>query len=379
MILCFSGTGNSRYIEKKIADKLQDEIVDINAKIRAVDYSPIKTGDNVIVVTPTYAWRIPRIVSDWLSETELLSAKRIWFVMNCGSEIGNAAKYNRNIAEQKHLCYMGTSQILMPENYIAMFNAPQLEEAKEIVDNNTVVVVVDTNKPSYTECEDLLSKTKTIVVLDHHRQGAEVISNAVLSYIEPFASSACEMVAEILQYFSDEIRIYNIEADALYAGIVIDTDNFTSKTGVRTFEAAAFLRRCGADVTRVRKMFRDDVGSYRAKAETVRTVETYRDSFAIGICPSSGLDSPTIVAAQAANELLDIDSIKASFVLTDYNNLIYISARAIDEVNVQLIMERLGGGGHINVAGAQLKDATVNGAIIQLKDTIDQMIKEGAI
>ena len=224
-----------------------------------------------------------------------------------------------------------------------------------------------------------MSKTKTIVVLDHHRQGAEVISNAVLSYIEPFASSACEMVAEILQYFSDGIRIYNIEADALYAGIVIDTDNFTSKTGVRTFEAAAFLRRCGADVTRVRKMFRDDVSSYRAKAETVRTVETYRDSFAIGICPSSGLDSPTIVAAQAANELLDIDSIKASFVLTDYNNLIYISARAIDEVNVQLIMERLGGGGHINVAGAQLKDATVNGAIIQLKDTIDQMIKEGAI
>ena len=252
-------------------------------------------------------------------------------------------------------------------------------EAKEIVDDNTVVVVVDTNRPGYTECEELLYMTKTIVVLDHHRQSKDIIQNAVLSYIEPYASSACEMVAEILQYFSDGIRIYNIEADALYAGIVIDTDNFTSKTGVRTFEAAAFLRRCGADVTRVRKMFRDDVSSYRAKAETVRTVETYRDSFAIGICPSSGLDSPTIVAAQAANELLDIDSIKASFVLTDYNNLIYISARAIDEVNVQLIMERLGGGGHINVAGAQLKDATVNGAIIQLKDTIDQMIKEGAI
>ena len=135
MILCFSGTGNSRYIAKKIADKLQDEIVDINAKIRAVDYSPIKTGDNVIVVTPTYAWRIPRIVSDWLSETELLSAKRIWFVMNCGSEIGNAAKYNRNIAEQKHLCYMGTSQILMLENYIAMFDAPEAEEARKIVKN----------------------------------------------------------------------------------------------------------------------------------------------------------------------------------------------------------------------------------------------------
>ena len=131
------------------------------------------------------------------------------------------------------------------------------DEARDIVDDNTVVVVVDTNKPSYTECEELLHMSKTIVVLDHHRQGSEVIQNAVLSYIEPYASSACEMVAEILQYFSDDIRIYNIEADALYSGIIIDTNNFTSKTGVRTFEAAAFLRRCGADVTRVRKMFRD--------------------------------------------------------------------------------------------------------------------------
>ena len=155
------------------------------------------------------------------------------------------------------------------------------EEAKELVDNNTVVVVVDTNKPSYTECEELLHKTKTIVVLDHHRQGSEVISNAVLSYIEPYASSACEMVAEILQYFSDDIRIYNIEADALYSGIMIDTNNFTAKAGVRTFEAAAFLRRCGADVTRVRKMFRDDVESYRAKAEAIRNVEAYRGCFAI--------------------------------------------------------------------------------------------------
>lgn len=253
------------------------------------------------------------------------------------------------------------------------------EEAKELVDNNTVVVVVDTNKPSYTECEELLHKTKTIVVLDHHRQGSEVISNAVLSYIEPYASSACEMVAEILQYFSDDIRIYNIEADALYSGIMIDTNNFTAKTGVRTFEAAAFLRRCGADVTRVRKMFRDDVESYRAKAEAIRNVEAYRGCFAISECPSEGIDSPTVVASQAANELLNVDSIKASFVLTDYQNKIYISARAIDEVNVQIIMERLGGGGHINMAGAQLPGVSVNEAIRQLKATLDQMMKEGDI
>ena len=253
------------------------------------------------------------------------------------------------------------------------------DEARDIVDDNTVVVVVDTNKPSYTECEDLLHMSKTIVVLDHHRQGSEVIQNAVLSYIEPYASSACEMVAEILQYFSDDIRIYNIEADALYSGIIIDTNNFTSKTGVRTFEAAAFLRRCGADVTRVRKMFRDDVQSYRAKAEAIRHVETYRGCFAIAVCPTEGVDSPTVVASQAANELLNIDSIKATFVLTDYQNKIYISARAIDEVNVQLIMERMGGGGHINMAGAQLPGATVEEAVSQLKITIDQMINEGDI
>lgn len=252
------------------------------------------------------------------------------------------------------------------------------DEAKEIVDNNTVVVV-DTNKPSYTECEELLHKTKTIVVLDHHRQGSEVIQNAVLSYIEPYASSSCEMVAEILQYFSDDIKIYNIEADAIYSGIIIDTNNFTAKTGVRTFEAAAFLRRCGADVTRVRKMFRDDVKSYRAKAEAIRHVETYKNCFAIAVCPSEGIDSPTVVASQAANELLNVDSIKATFVLTDYQGKIYISARAIDEVNVQLIMEKMGGGGHINMAGAQLPGVSVEEGIRQLKNTIDKMIKEGDI
>ena len=134
MILCFSGTGNSRYIAKRIADALQDEVVDLNAKIKAADRSPIQTGRDIIVVTPTHAWRIPRIVSEWLSKTELLSAERIWFVMDCGSEIGNAAKYNRQLAAQKHLCYMGTAQIVMPENYIAMFDALEAAEARKIVE-----------------------------------------------------------------------------------------------------------------------------------------------------------------------------------------------------------------------------------------------------
>ncbi len=245
------------------------------------------------------------------------------------------------------------------------------EQAKDLVDNNTVVVVVDTNKPSYTECQELLYMTKTVVVLDHHRRGSEVIENAVLSYVEPYASSACEMVAEILQYFSDDLRIRNMEADCIYAGIMIDTNNFTTRAGVRTFEAAAFLRRSGADVTRVRKLLRDNLQSYQARAEAVRTAHIYRDYFAIARCPSEGVDSPTVVGAQAANELLNIAGVKASFVLTEYNNEVYISARAIDEVNVQVLMEKMGGGGHMNIAGAQVK-ASPDEVEKMLKDIIDQ-------
>ena len=249
-------------------------------------------------------------------------------------------------------------------------------QAKELVDNNTVVIVVDTNKPSYTECQDLLYMTKTIVVLDHHRRGSEVIQNAVLSYVEPYASSSCEMIAEILQYFADGRELRSIEADCIYAGIMIDTNNFTTRAGVRTFEAAAFLRRCGADVTRVRKMLRDNIDSYKARAEAVRTAEIYRDYFAIARCPSEGLESPTVVGAQAANELLNIAGVKASFVLTSYNNEVYISARAIDEVNVQVMMERMGGGGHLNIAGAQVKD-TMDETERMLKEIIDQLYQEG--
>jgi len=250
-------------------------------------------------------------------------------------------------------------------------------QAKEIVDRSTAVVVVDTNRPSYTECEEILSMTPTVVVFDHHRRGNEAISHAVLSYIEPNASSACEMVAEILQYFADNVRLKGGEADCMYAGIVIDTDNFMTKTGVRTFEAAAFLRRCGADVTRVRKMFRNDMAEYKARAESVRHAEVYK-GFALSVCPGKGLVSPTIVGAQAANELLNIIGVRASIVFTEYNGKIYVSARSIDEVNVQVIMEKIGGGGHLNVAGAQLQ-CSVEEAMKIVRQTLDQMLEEGEL
>jgi c-di-AMP phosphodiesterase-like protein len=252
-------------------------------------------------------------------------------------------------------------------------------QALAAVGENTALIIVDVNKSSITECPELVKECKTIVVIDHHRQGTEIIENATLSYVETYASSACEMVAEILQYVSDNVKIKGIEADCLYSGIMIDTNNFMAKTGVRTFEAAAYLRRNGADVTRVRKMFREDPTDYIVKAQAVSQAEIYKEAYAISVCNGEKLESPTIVGAQAANELLNIKGIKASFIFTKYQNQVFISARSIDEVNVQIIAERLGGGGHLNIAGAQIENTTVEEAIIKVKKMLDLMEVEGAI
>ena len=251
------------------------------------------------------------------------------------------------------------------------------EHALDLAGSGSVLVVVDVNKPSITECPELLKVCKSIVVLDHHRQGVETIENATLSYVEAYASSTCEMVTEILQYITDGIKVKSDEADCLYSGIMIDTNNFMTKTGVRTFEAAAYLRRAGADVTRVRKLFRDNVNEYKAKADAVSQAEIFRNAYAISTCTSDDIQSPTVVGAQAANELLNIKGIKASFILTEYQGLIYVSARSIDEVNVQIIMERLGGGGHMNVAGCQMEGLSLTEAIMKIKTTIDKMLEEG--
>ena len=251
------------------------------------------------------------------------------------------------------------------------------QQSLEYAGSGTVLVVVDVNKPSITECPELLRMCKSIVVLDHHRQGTEIIENATLSYVEAYASSTCEMVSEILQYIGESIRISPEEADCMYSGIMIDTNNFMSKTGVRTFEAAAFLRRNGADVTRVRKLFREDAIEYKAKADAVSQAEIYRNAFAISTCSSEDIQSPTIVGAQAANELLNIRGVKASFILTEYQNQIFVSARSIDEINVQIIMERMGGGGHLNTAGCQLSGISISEGIGILKTTLDKMIEEG--
>lgn len=254
------------------------------------------------------------------------------------------------------------------------------DEAIDRCSNRTLVMVVDTNRPSYTDCPDLLKKSRSVVVFDHHRQGNEVIENPILSYIEPYASSTCEMVAEVLQYFSEKVHLKPQEADSLYAGILIDTNNFMRKTGVRTFEAAAYLRRCGVEVTRVRKLLREDMSAYKARAEIVRHAQGIPGRhLPIAVSEESNVESPTVVGAQAANELLNIVGIKASFVLTEYQNKVYISSRSIDEIDVQLIMERLGGGGHLNVAGAQIENSSLAEVKRKLQDTIDILIDEGEI
>lgn len=253
------------------------------------------------------------------------------------------------------------------------------EEAENYLTASTVVIVVDVNRPQRTECPQLLDKCKTIIVFDHHRRSSDTITGAVLSYVDPYASSACEMVTEMIQYVDDRIKLKAFEADALYAGISIDTDGFNSKSGPRTFEAAAFLRRHGADVTRVRKMLRNDMNEYKAIASAVSKSEVYKSAFAITVFDGEGLESPTIGGAKAANQLLDISGIKASFVITQYEDKLYISARSIDEVNVQLVMEKLGGGGHMSIAGAQLTNCTIQQAVNTIKLTLDNMLAEGEI
>lgn len=253
------------------------------------------------------------------------------------------------------------------------------DQAMEVVDQNTLLVVVDVNRPSYTQCPPLLEQTRTVVILDHHRKTEENIANAVLAYIEPYASSACEMVAEVLQYVDEGLKLRTIEAEAMYAGMMIDTQNFFNKTGVRTFEAAAFLRRHGVDITKLRKAFRQDMKEYKIRAAAIQKTEIFMDCFAMTDCDAGHAKSPTVLGAQIANELMDINNIKASFVFTEHNGKIYISARAIDELNVQVVMEKLGGGGHASIAGAQLKDVTVQEAREKVKGVLLDMVENNEL
>jgi len=248
------------------------------------------------------------------------------------------------------------------------------EQAEGYMGPTTLLILVDVNRRVIAQFPELVDKAKNIAVIDHHRTSADSVEGAGVSYVEPFASSASEMVTELLQYMTENLTLRSIEADGLFAGIALDTKNFTVKTGVRTFDAASFLRRKGADSVRVRKMFKNDMGDYKAKAEVVRSAEIIGESIAVAAW-SSNLPNASTVAAQAADELLDVHGIQASFVMTEIDKgQVNFSARSLGEINVQLIMEELGGGGHLSMAGAQLKDATLESARRRLEDAIEKVL-----
>lgn len=250
------------------------------------------------------------------------------------------------------------------------------EEARARAGNNTLLVVVDTHRPSFTECPELLKMTDNIVVIDHHRRGTEFIENTVLNYHETYVSSTSELVTELLYYMEDKVNVNQIEAEALLAGIAVDTKNFTFKTGVRTFEAASLLRRAGADTVIVKQLFQDDLETVLARGEVVRSAKIIRETVAIATCEN--VKNIQLIAAQAADELLNIRGITASFVLgKKEDGIIFISGRSMGDINVQVILEKLGGGGHLTVAGAQLEGYTMDEAIKQVVKGIEEYFEEG--
>lgn len=249
------------------------------------------------------------------------------------------------------------------------------EDSAEIIKENTLLIVVDTHKTSYVEFPDILDKIERKIVIDHHRKAPDCIENTLVSFHEVYASSTAELVTEIVQYAQDNVELTLIEAESLYGGIMVDTKDFTFKTGVRTFEAAAYLRKYGVDIIRVKKWFQADLESYNKIANIVRNVEIHNDTIAIAIYDEEN-ENGNLICAKAADELLTISDITASFVMTKIGEKVFISGRSIGDINVQVILEKLGGGGHITLAGAQLEGVSVEKAKEDLIEKIEEYLAE---
>lgn len=250
-------------------------------------------------------------------------------------------------------------------------------EAMRMMSDKTLVVIVDTHRETMVDSPQVLMAAKKIVVFDHHRKSTDYIDQAVLMYHEPYASSTSELITEMIQHMDKKVKLNHIEADALLAGITVDTKNFCVKTGAMTFESAAFLRRNGADSIRVRLLFQNDMDAYKAKATAVRDAELFRKHIAISVCPSD-VENSTLIAAQAADDLMNVTGIKASFVCCKVEDTIYVSARSFGEINVQRVMEKLGGGGHLTVSGAQLVGCGTDEAKEKIRNAIVEYLEEEA-
>ena len=249
------------------------------------------------------------------------------------------------------------------------------EEAIKNCTRDTLVVVVDTHRPSYTECEELLEISKKVAVIDHHRKGVEFIQDTVLSFHEIYVSSTCEMVTEVVQYLEDDVKINKLTAEGLLAGISLDTKFFAFKTGVRTFEAASYLKKVGADTTEVKKLFRSNVEDFKTKAEIISNTHIIDDRICISYAKNQS-ENINVVIAQAADELLTVKKIEASFILGEKNGTVFISARSLGKINVHVLMEKLGGGGHMDIAGAQLKGVSIKEAYMKVHEIIEEYLRE---
>ncbi len=246
--------------------------------------------------------------------------------------------------------------------------------ASEIITKKTLIIVVDTHMRGLLEASELLERTNRIVVIDHHRRGADFIDNAVLSYHEPYASSASELITEMLQYLDNNIMIKRVEADALYAGIYLDTKNFTFKTGVRTFEAASYLKKIGVDTGYIKRLFQQNFDSVTKKWKIVESAFFYNKNIVFATCEKNDDDMQTIVA-QASDELLNIKDVSCSFVICQSDEDVIISARSFGDINVQVVLEKLNGGGHMTMAGTRLKATDVPTAVKMLEDTLEEYLK----
>lgn len=249
------------------------------------------------------------------------------------------------------------------------------EDAIKNCTRDTLVVVVDTHRPSYTECEELLGISKKVAVIDHHRKGVESIQDTVLSFHEIYVSSTCEMVTEVVQYLEDDVKINKLTAEGLLAGISLDTKFFAFKTGVRTFEAASYLKKAGADTTEVKKLFRANVEDFKTKAEIIGNTRIIDNRICISYSKTQS-ENINVVIAQAADELLTVKKIEASFVLGEKDNTIFISARSLGKINVHVLMEKLGGGGHMDIAGAQMEGVSIKEAYEKVNEIIEQYLRE---
>ena len=249
------------------------------------------------------------------------------------------------------------------------------EDAIKNCTADTLVIVVDTHRPSYTECEELLGISKKVAVIDHHRKGVEFIKDTVLSFHEIYVSSTCEMVTEVVQYLEEDVKINKLTAEGLLAGINLDTKFFAFKTGVRTFEAASYLKKVGADTTEVKKLFRTNVEDFKTKAEIISNTKIINNSICISYSKTES-DNINVVIAQAADELLTVKNIEASFILGKKDETVFISARSLGKINVHVLMEKLGGGGHIDIAGAQLEGMSIEEAYEKVKKVVEQYLRE---